>query len=322
MLVTNKRNVEKMGLISTPGYMKYSAQWKSQFGSVTFNQFGRELPSGGMNEKGLVIELMWLLGTTKGEDKIRPLPSVNELQWIQYQLDRFETTAQVIGHLDQLQVIATASTLHYHICDRSDDCAIVEMVDGLPVLHHGAGFPDRILTNTPYTLTRSDRLPPDLSAEDKTQWEESYRRFHILKDYLPSRELSGDPVPFAFRGLDLVKANVPWYGKILFFFSGEVPGTQWQIVYNTEKKEIHFRTKRNPAIRLVKLDRFSFSCSSPVQVMDLNKGDGGDATDLFHRYRREDNERIIRTTMERFDGIQKKKMEFLIDVPGKFPCME
>lgn len=323
MLVTNKRNTKKMGLISTPKYMKYAASWSSRYGSVTFNQFGRELPTGGMNEKGLVVELMWLLGTTKGEDAVQPLPSVNELQWIQYQLDRFETTAQVIDHLGRLQVIATASTLHYHVCDQFDDCAIVELMDGKPVSYHGAdGLPDRVLTNTPYSLTRSGELPQNLSGEEKAQWEESYRRFHTLQEYLSSHDASTDPVSFTFEGLDLVKARIPWHREIQFFFAGEDPGTQWQIVYSTQKKEIHFRTKRNPEIRVVKLDGFAFSCSTPVKVMDLNEGEGGDAIEVFHTYRREDNERIIRNTMDRFNGLQKAKMEFLIDVPEKFPCTE
>ena len=32
------------------------ASWVSKYGSVTFNQYGRELPTGGMNEAGLVVE--------------------------------------------------------------------------------------------------------------------------------------------------------------------------------------------------------------------------------------------------------------------------
>ena len=38
------------------------ARWVSKYGSVTFNQYGREFPMGGINEAGLVIELMWLDG--------------------------------------------------------------------------------------------------------------------------------------------------------------------------------------------------------------------------------------------------------------------
>jgi Penicillin V acylase and related amidases len=35
-------------------------EWISKYGSITFNQSGREFPHGGINEKGLVIEQMWL----------------------------------------------------------------------------------------------------------------------------------------------------------------------------------------------------------------------------------------------------------------------
>ena len=42
-----------------------------------------------MNEKGLVVELMWLDGTTYPQPDERP--SVGVLQWIQYQLDNYST---------------------------------------------------------------------------------------------------------------------------------------------------------------------------------------------------------------------------------------
>src|SRR6185436_6195158 len=55
MVVVNKRAMRK--------FAESGASWASRFGSVTFNQFGRDNPMGGMNEKGLVVELMWLNGT-------------------------------------------------------------------------------------------------------------------------------------------------------------------------------------------------------------------------------------------------------------------
>src|SRR3712207_5256230 len=57
MVVTNKRGVAKTALLETDDR---PARWVSRYGSITFNQFGRESPSGGMNEAGLVVELMWL----------------------------------------------------------------------------------------------------------------------------------------------------------------------------------------------------------------------------------------------------------------------
>ena len=55
LLIVNKREVQKEALTEDR-----PARWTSRFGSVTFNQYGREFPNGGMNERGLVVELMWL----------------------------------------------------------------------------------------------------------------------------------------------------------------------------------------------------------------------------------------------------------------------
>jgi penicillin V acylase-like amidase (Ntn superfamily) len=66
MLVVNKRGVSKVSQVGAPDH---PARWVSQYGSLTFNQFGREFPSGGMNEAGLVVELMWL--RTRANPKVR-----------------------------------------------------------------------------------------------------------------------------------------------------------------------------------------------------------------------------------------------------------
>src|ERR1700746_1722576 len=51
LVFVNQRNIGKMAVV-TPGHAP--AKWISKYGSVTFNQFGMELPMGGMNEAGLV----------------------------------------------------------------------------------------------------------------------------------------------------------------------------------------------------------------------------------------------------------------------------
>ena len=78
LLVVNKRGVaRKADAESDPR----PASWTSKYGSVTFNQYGRDFPSGGMNEKGLAIELMWLEGSRYPAADARP--GVDNLQWIQ-----------------------------------------------------------------------------------------------------------------------------------------------------------------------------------------------------------------------------------------------
>ncbi|MFX0203222.1 MAG: hypothetical protein ACFFCW_44530, partial [Candidatus Hodarchaeota archaeon] len=55
LIIANKRNVLKTSLLK-PGEQTMS--WISKYGSITFNQYGREFPLGGINEAGLIIEFL------------------------------------------------------------------------------------------------------------------------------------------------------------------------------------------------------------------------------------------------------------------------
>lgn len=54
-IIQNKRGVIKNSLVKQN---EQSISWTSKYGSVTFNQFDKEFPLGGMNEKGLVVEVL------------------------------------------------------------------------------------------------------------------------------------------------------------------------------------------------------------------------------------------------------------------------
>ncbi len=79
---TNKAGVAKKALLLSADE---PVQWMSRYPSVTFNQYGREFPLGGMNSQGLVVEIMWLERSTFPETDERK--AINQLQWIQNQLD-------------------------------------------------------------------------------------------------------------------------------------------------------------------------------------------------------------------------------------------
>lgn len=55
MVNTNLRGVVKTSLDAGK-----TIHWVSKYGSLIFNQYGKKFPAGGMNEKGLVVELVWL----------------------------------------------------------------------------------------------------------------------------------------------------------------------------------------------------------------------------------------------------------------------
>jgi len=94
-VVINKRGVKKSAL---KGYTKgfgQPASWTSKYGSITFNQHGREFPTGGMNEAGLVVESMLIEVSEYPEPDSRPY--INFQQWQQYQLDNFSSVEEVIA---------------------------------------------------------------------------------------------------------------------------------------------------------------------------------------------------------------------------------
>jgi choloylglycine hydrolase len=104
----------------------------SQYGSITFNQMGKEFPFGGMNEAGLAIALMWLDDTRYPEQDDRPI--INILQWIQYQLDNFSSVEAVLQSLEKMRFSLSRIKLHFMICDRLGNSATVEFIDGKVIM--------------------------------------------------------------------------------------------------------------------------------------------------------------------------------------------
>ena len=58
LVLVNKRGTRKVSVLRTQG-----ATWAATYGSVTFNQFGRDNPMAGINEKGLMVSRMF--GSTR-----------------------------------------------------------------------------------------------------------------------------------------------------------------------------------------------------------------------------------------------------------------
>jgi penicillin V acylase-like amidase (Ntn superfamily) len=252
MLVVNKRGVSKSAFVEPPDS---PARWTSRYGSLTFNQFGREFPSGGMNEAGLVVELMWLDAAKYPMRDSRP--AVGVLEWIQYQLDNFATAAEVVANAEKIR-ISSQTPLHYLVGDRSGGCASVEFLDGKLVAHSGPTLPARALTNDTYESSLAY-----LRARERQQAHElpagpgSLERFARAATLVRSAEkkTNGSAVDDAFRVLES---------------AANPERTQWSIAYDLAKLRVHFRTRANPNVRSVALSSFDLSCRTPVRTVDLD----------------------------------------------------
>jgi penicillin V acylase-like amidase (Ntn superfamily) len=120
-LVVNKRNVTKKTFLSSNSS---ALEWTSKYGSITFTQNGVGFTSGGMNEAGLVLEESWLGQTKYPAPDERPV--IDEIQWIQYQLDNCATVEEVIKTNPKLRIQKYFGESHYFVYDKSGNAAAIK----------------------------------------------------------------------------------------------------------------------------------------------------------------------------------------------------
>jgi choloylglycine hydrolase len=263
--------------------------WTSRYGSVTFNQYGREFPSGGINERGLVVELMWLDATEyPAEDDRGALPT---LQWIQYQLDNAATIDEVIGSDASVRITEGGSArIHFLVADAGGGVAAVEFVAGKMVVHRGRELPYPVLTNDTYeesvAYARSARPRAGAAAAS------SLERFARVARYERTAADAAGAVKRAF-------------GLLAEVAQGEY--TQWSIVYDLHERRAYFRTRLSPGVRWLDLDSLAFECRTPVAVIDLNAPFTGDVSSELSDYHYAANLKLVNAAFT--------ETPFLRDVP-------
>ena len=271
MIVVNQRGREKTGLAAWA--TDRPPTWTAQYGSVTFNQYGQEFPVGGINEAGLAVEVLWHFSAEYPEPDARP--SLNELQWIQYQLDNYASVKEMVAHADAIRVAGLYALVHYMAVDQQNHSASFSYIDGKLVINEDT----LAITNT--TLSESRRyLPKFTGVSGKIisipKGKDSLDRFVITRSMLAAGDRPdavSEPIGFAFSILDAVKT--PDY-------------TQWQIVYDLASREIHFRTAVNQRLRRIRLAAFNFSCTEPVLGFPIDsKDDVFDHSRQFFGYLRQ-----------------------------------
>ncbi len=301
LLVVNKRGVAKTAM-AAPG--QRPASWASKYGSVTFNQYGREFPHGGMNEAGLVVELMWLDAARYPAPDERP--ALDCLEWIQYQLDRFDRVEDVVRHAEEVR-IASEAPLHYLVCDRSGACATIEYLNGKLVPHTGKDLPVPALANHTYaeSLRFLETAGKGRVPAGRGSLERFARASALMKGYEPKSRTT--PVEHAFGILDSVAQG---------------SYTQWSIVYDLRAKRVHYRTRVNREVRWLDLAAFDFACGTPVRTLDIDAG-AGNVSGRFAAYRLEANRRLIDRSFQATDflaGVPPEERAAIAAHPDSTSC--
>ena len=273
LIVVNKRNVEKTALKLKPG--NTPAKWVSKYGSITFNQHAREMPLGGMNEAGLVVEIM--VGPANDIPSSSNYDTINEAQFIQYMLDNFANVQELIEGIQEIRIERIVKRVHYLSCDKNNDCVTIEFLDGRLVTHTGNQMPTKSFTNSSY-VSSIDELskhvgfggtrPVPSGTRSKSRF---VRAATAVKNFDAATD---DSLSYSLDTLDNVSIN-----------------GLWRIVYKGDK--IFYRTKGNRNVRQINMSDFDFSCSTKVKIANIDTKSSGNILASFNDYTTREHGRLV-----------------------------
>jgi len=279
MVCTNLKGLAKTSANNKPG--EKSISWISKYGSISFNQYGKEFPTGGMNETGLVVELMWADGSKYPKPDNRPALGV--LQWIQFLLDNYNSVEEVISSDSRIRISPDNPPLHYLVADASDNVATIEFLDGKMVVHKGNELPFPVLTNSSYdqsvkTANESNVLSgnPSMNFQDNSLVR--FTKACSMVNSFQVKNINKPVIDFAFEILDTVSQK---------------EFTKWSIVYDLKNKIVYFKTANYPEVKSVSFRAFDFQCPAVSKVLNMNQPMKGDVNAEFKTFNEELNRAVL-----------------------------
>ena len=272
------------------------------------------MPWGGINETGLVVEILALYEAKFPDPDERPC--IGHVQWVQYQLDNFSRVEDVIESDSQVRISKPPPVKggHYLVCDNTGNCASIEFLNGKLVYHTKKTMPVKALTNSTYADSIAFLHDDQNGKSSNNQGDVSLFRFvraaEMLKKYKPKKSPSA--VDYAFDIISNVRANG------MNYLLGEPLYTQWSIVYDIKNLKVYFHTLGNEQIRYFSLSAFDFSCKTPVTILDVTANLSGDVTNNFVNYTHKAN----RDLQKKLLFVPPEEIEKLENYPESTVCME
>lgn len=226
------------------------AYWTSKYGSITFNQIGKEFPYGGLNEKGLVVEQLWMSESVYQDNKNQ---TISELEWIQYQLDNYATIDEVILNINNL-TIKPIATIHYFIADRNGNSAVIDFVEGKTVVNKKQGT-NQVITNETFlnSVNYFERNKTKIDKDSRSHFD----RYCQIKNSLSNIEIENQSQ--AFEILNNSSENKSHYK------------TYWTIVYDLSNLKIYFKSFDNKIVKEINLSEINFDPNSNVEASAINQ---------------------------------------------------
>ena len=258
---------------------KNPLEWTSKYGSVVASAYDI-CSTDGMNEKGLVANLLWLAESEYPQWDGKK-PGLSIAAWVQYILDNFATVDEAVSYVEKgtFEVVSDImpdgtrmATLHLSISDADGDNAIFEYIGGELKIHHDKSY--QVMTNSPVfdqQLALNDYwkniggttfLPGTNRAADR------FVRASFYINAIPKVADTRTAVASVFSvirntsvPLGITTPNEP-----------NISSTRWRTVSDQKNKVYFFESTIQPNVFWVNLQDVDFSEKAPVKMLDLVSG--------------------------------------------------
>ncbi len=264
------------GMKRDGGIGKNPVTWTSKYGSVIAS-FYDAASSDGMNEKGLVANVLYLAESDYGDPAKTGKPTLSVGAWVQYFLDNYSTVNEAVNDMKDapFTVVAPilpngrAASVHLSLSDPTGDSAILEYIGGRLMIHHSPHF--KVMTNSPVydqqlalnaywdLIGGNNFLPGTISAAD---------RFVRLSYNLKSSPKYKDPK----LALASVFSQIRAIGVPLGLADPDHPNiamTLWRTVADHGTKVYYFESVLMPTVIWVHLKRIDFKEGSGAKKIAI-----------------------------------------------------
>jgi len=272
LVVVNPRGTAKQGIgwsmLNPLGMVTPAFGWVSRYGSVTYNNMGKEFPDGGMNEAGLYVGEMNYYFTEYPKDK--GLVRLYHNQWVQYLLDNFATVDQVLADLSRV-VPDGHNRWQFFVADARGNAATITFFKGQAVINTGDSLPVKALCNRRYAREMDTlRLYQgfggaravdfrDTSDDRRFVWAAS--RLRDQNRRMPAREYA-----------------------LAVLWQLDLGNNKWSLVYDLKNLRLSFDTDRSRKVKDIDLKALDLAPAAQAMVLDINSGAEGDVAKLLKPY--------------------------------------
>ena len=269
------------GMERDGGIGKNPVKWTSKYGSVIAS-FYDAATADGMNEEGLVANVLYLAESDFGDAAKSGKPTLSIGAWAQYFLDNYATVNEAVGAMDDPPFVVVAPTLpngraaavHLSLSDRNGDSAILEYIDGKLQIHHSPEY--RVMTNSPVfdqqvaldaywdTIGGNRFLPGTINAAD---------RFVRLSYSLKSSPKYEDPKLALASAFSQIRA----VGVPLGMSDPDHPNismTLWRTVADHSNNVYYFESALIPAVFWVDLNELDLKKGSGARTVPIDPASG------------------------------------------------